>query len=66
MLCKCGCGAVTKLHTKTNRPQGRLKGLPNDFIHGHNKPSYKHGRRARKVRKDEEGTRIFVSSGNVS
>jgi hypothetical protein len=37
MLCMCGCGQETKLCTKTNKPQGRIKGLPNNFIHGHNK-----------------------------
>jgi hypothetical protein len=36
MLCKCGCGEVTKLQTKTNTKQRRVKGLPNDFVHGHN------------------------------
>jgi hypothetical protein len=36
MVCKCGCGEVTKLQTKTNTKQGRRKGLPNDFVHGHN------------------------------
>jgi hypothetical protein len=36
MLCKCGCGKKTKLHTKTSKKQGRVKGLPNDYVHGHN------------------------------
>ena len=38
VLCKCGCGLKTKPATITNRKYGWVKGKPNKYIKGHNKP----------------------------
>jgi hypothetical protein len=34
-LCECGCGQPTKLSTKTDKSNGRIKGQPMHFIKGH-------------------------------
>ena len=36
-FCLCGCGRKTSIITETNRIHGRLKGMPNRFITGHNR-----------------------------
>ena len=35
-LCECGCGQQTTIPVGTNRKQGRVKGRPMRFVHGHN------------------------------
>ena len=35
VLCACGCGQETTLVAKTNTAQGRRRGEPNRYIHGH-------------------------------
>lgn len=35
--CKCGCGKETSVISKTNLPQGRVKGEYNDYVKGHNR-----------------------------
>ncbi len=34
-LCQCGCGAKTRIATKTNRRRGIVKGQPMRFVHPH-------------------------------
>jgi len=34
--CRCGCGQRTTIPTRTNRPLGRIKGRPMQYISGHN------------------------------
>lgn len=34
--CHCGCGQPTRIATETSRGDGRIKGQPMRFIHGHN------------------------------
>jgi hypothetical protein len=34
--CECGCGRETRLEAANRRDEGRLKGEPRRFIHGHN------------------------------
>lgn len=35
-LCQCGCGAKTRLATKTSTRDGAVKGQPKRFVSGHN------------------------------
>ncbi len=35
-LCQCGCGQSTTVPTSTNRPAGRVKGVPMLYVSGHN------------------------------
>jgi hypothetical protein len=49
--CKCGCGQQTKLITKTAKKQGRIKGLPNDFVWGHNQSFW--GKVGEKMKREE-------------
>lgn len=35
MLCKCGCGAKTKVSTRTRKSCGHIKGQPVDYLPGH-------------------------------
>lgn len=35
-FCQCGCGRRTSIPTETNRPAGRIKGVPMRFVSGHN------------------------------
>lgn len=37
-ICQCGCGGETKPATMTNKKYGWVKGQPNKFIKGHNRP----------------------------
>jgi len=37
-LCLCGCGLETKLSMVTNKTHGTVKGNPNKYIKGHNRP----------------------------
>src|SRR5580700_7672241 len=34
-LCECGCGQPTRIATKTQTSQGKVKGQPTRFICGH-------------------------------
>lgn len=35
-LCQCGCGSRTTVPRKSNRPAGRVRGVPVRFCRGHN------------------------------
>jgi hypothetical protein len=34
-LCECGCGQPAPIASKTSRSDGRVKGQPSRFVHGH-------------------------------
>lgn len=34
--CRCGCGRETQIETRNRRAEGRVKGEPRPFVHGHN------------------------------
>lgn len=37
--CRCGCGGKTTIPTYTNRAHGIIKGVPRQYISGHNRPT---------------------------
>ena len=44
-LCGCGCGKPAPLATRTDRKAGCIKGLPRQFIRGHNARGNQHARK---------------------
>ncbi len=49
MYCKCGCGRVTKLASKTLNGRGWVKGQHLDFIHNHHTSRIRKSKRYRVV-----------------
>lgn len=44
MNCACGCGRLTTVPTETNRKLGRIRGVPMQYVHGHNGRGHRNGR----------------------
>jgi hypothetical protein len=49
-FCKCGCGQITKMITKTSSKDGRIKGEYNDYIHNHHFKFFREPTDAKRLR----------------